>query len=92
MTTDVSEQAILEALQRVPRERWRDVLQFVDSLVARGSTEPQPPPILTGKDLAGSDLIGIWADRTDIGDSREYARRLREQASHRTHQGRSDAP
>ena len=50
------------------------------------------PPVVTGKDLAGSDLIGIWADRTDIGDSREYARRLRQQAEHRTHQGRSNAP
>ena len=92
MTTDISEQAVLDALHRVPEERWGEVLQFLDGLRATEPAEPQPSQILTGKDLAGSDLIGIWADRTDIGDSREYARRLREQASHRTHPGRSDAP
>jgi hypothetical protein len=92
MSITISEQVILDALQQVPKERWREVLQFLHALRITGPAEQQPSPILTGKDLAGSDLIGIWADRTDIGVSREYARRLREQASHRTHQGRSDAP
>ena len=92
MPDPVNEQAILDALHRVPQERWEDVLRFLDSL--RTTEQPQTDlrRVLTGKDLADSDLIGLWADRTDIGDSREYARKLREQASHRTHQGRSDAP
>jgi hypothetical protein len=34
-------------------------------------------------DLLQSDLIGIWAERSDIGDSREFARRLRAQAQTR---------
>jgi hypothetical protein len=92
MSTDINEQAILHALHRVPQERWGDVLQFLNSLSTPEPADPHSRPVLTGKDLAGSDLIGIWADRTDIGDSREYARQLREKASHRTYQRRSDAP
>jgi hypothetical protein len=87
MSVDVGEQEILDALHRVPRERWGDVLRFLDSLKAAEAVEPPSRRVLTGKDLAESDLIGIWADRTDIGDSREFARRLREQAQRR---GRGD--
>lgn len=34
----------------------------------------------TGKDLLASPIFGMWADRTDIDDSAEYARELRERA------------
>jgi len=92
MSINVSEQAILEALRQVPQERWGAVLEFLDSLRRTQPTDTALPPVRTGKDLVGSDLIGIWADRTDIGDTRECARRLREQAAKRTHEGRPDAP
>ncbi|PZS02885.1 MAG: hypothetical protein DLM69_03560 [Candidatus Chloroheliales bacterium] len=32
----------------------------------------------TGKDLLESGLIGMWKDRTDMDDSNDFARRLRE--------------
>ncbi len=32
----------------------------------------------TCKDLLESEIWGMWADRTDIADSAEYARELRE--------------
>ncbi|MBK8615579.1 MAG: hypothetical protein IPN96_00405 [Anaerolineales bacterium] len=38
---------------------------------------------MTGKDLLNSGLVGIWANRKDIKDSTEYARKLREQAQTR---------
>ncbi|MDI6770795.1 MAG: hypothetical protein QMD04_14135 [Anaerolineales bacterium] len=38
---------------------------------------------MTGKDLLKSGLVGMWADRTDIGDSATYARKLRAQAQTR---------
>lgn len=45
---------------------------------------PAPPTQgLTAQDLLASDIIGLWADRTDIEDSRAYARQLREQAQRR---------
>lgn len=38
----------------------------------------------TAQDLLHSPLVGLWKDRDDIEDSSSYARRLREQAQHRT--------
>jgi len=40
---------------------------------------------LTAQQLLNSGLIGMWKDRTDITDSLEYARQLREQAERRHH-------
>jgi len=39
--------------------------------------------ILTAKAILESGLVGIWKDRTDIGDSVAYARKLRRQANKR---------
>lgn len=38
---------------------------------------------LSASDLLESGLVGMWAQRSDIGDSREFARHLREQAQTR---------
>ncbi len=38
---------------------------------------------LTARDLLQSELIGLWADRSDIDDSLSYARQLRHQAEKR---------
>src|SRR4051812_23854951 len=38
---------------------------------------------LSACDLLNSGLVGIWEQRADIGDSRDFARRLREQAQMR---------
>ncbi len=40
--------------------------------------------ILTAKALLESGLVGIWKDRTDIGDNLAYARKLRRQANKRS--------
>ncbi len=51
------------------------------------TVEPAPPAgtnrEMSASDLLHSGLVGMWADRMDIGDSREFARRLREQAQTR---------
>ncbi|MBI4770642.1 MAG: hypothetical protein HY784_09620 [Chloroflexi bacterium] len=38
---------------------------------------------LTARRMRASGLIGIWKERTDIGESSVYARQLREEAQHR---------
>ncbi len=38
---------------------------------------------MTATDLLESDLVGLWEDREDIGDSVEFARHLRRQAEQR---------
>lgn len=44
-------------------------------------------PRLTARQLLNSELIGLWKERTDIIDSAEYARQLREQAQSRPNIG-----
>lgn len=44
------------------------------------------PKTMTGADLLNSGVVGMWADREDIGDSLEFARSLRKQAEHRGNQ------
>jgi hypothetical protein len=61
-------------------------------MATHGNTELcDPSPVRTGTDLAGSELIGIWSDRTDITDARDFSRQLRHEASHRQLKGKSDA-
>jgi hypothetical protein len=40
----------------------------------------------TAGDLLRSPLFGLWKDRTDIGDSVEYARNLRARGEQRRHE------
>lgn len=77
-TETVNELRILEELHQVPQDRWPDVLAFLRSLRATPAPADDKRP-LRAADLLQSGLIGMWADRTDIGDSRAFARRLREQ-------------
>ena len=50
-------------------------------LVPESSVEFKP--YLTAYQLLNSELIGLWKDREDIGDSAIYARKLREEAQSR---------
>lgn len=43
-------------------------------------TRRTPTPTHTLGELARSEFFGMWFDRTDIGDSVEFARRLRAKA------------
>jgi hypothetical protein len=45
--TSVNEQQIAEALQRVPRSRWREVLAFIVSLQAPAKGEIKMSPVTT---------------------------------------------
>jgi hypothetical protein len=81
----VNEALILKELREVPQEQWTEILRFIHSL--RGaervaSAERRP---LTAADLLDSGLVGLWADRTDIGDTQEFARLLREHSQTRRH-------
>jgi hypothetical protein len=51
-------------------------------LLVSEQSEPKRQP-LTATALKRSGLIGLWKNRTDIKDSSDYARQLREQAQHR---------
>ena len=46
-------------------------------VVAQPSTVPKFGKTGTIGDLLRSEAVGMWADRDDVGDSVEYARKLR---------------
>jgi hypothetical protein len=79
----IDEKTILEELRQIPEDRWGEALMFIRSLQLGREPCAAARPVLSGADLAGSDLIGVWADRTDIVDSREFARQLRHRAENR---------
>ncbi|MBI5305542.1 MAG: hypothetical protein HY868_25660 [Chloroflexi bacterium] len=57
--------------------------QHVEMIVLPDAPAPSERPPLTVRALLESGLIGMWKDRDDIGDSAEFARKLREQAQRR---------
>jgi hypothetical protein len=48
--------------------------------------ETVPAKGMTAGDLLRSPLFGIWKERSDLGDSIEYARELRAKAEQRPHE------
>ena len=86
MTTGtVTEKQVLDELRDLEPGRWLEVLDFIGYLKNRATLERAQarPRELTARDLLQSELVGLWADRDDIGDSLAFARQLRQQAEHR---------
>jgi len=86
MTTGtVTEKQVLDELRGLEPGCWLEVLAFIGYLKHRASLERVQPSSqeLTARDLLQSKLVGLWADRDDIGDSLSFARQLRYQAEHR---------
>ena len=52
----------------------------VEIIVLRDESEMQKPK---HRSLLDTGIIGMWKDRTDIGNSSAFARQLREQAQSR---------
>ncbi len=63
-----------------PEDAGAEIQVTVEPLAGAGKG-----PLLAS-DLLASDLVGMWRARTDIGDSLEFARRLREEAQTRRRQ------
>ncbi|MGD8795060.1 MAG: hypothetical protein PVF47_21100 [Anaerolineae bacterium] len=79
-----TEKQVLDELRELEPEQWFQVLDFIGYLKHRTAQEPRPQKHeMTGRDLLESGLVGLWADRTDIGDSSAFARELRQEAEHR---------
>jgi hypothetical protein len=74
--------------QKAYRQRVRSKAAAYDALSREAAGRPEPDP-RAGKPQTGRALlaaleaggfIGMWADRDDIGDTVEFARKLRERA------------
>jgi hypothetical protein len=81
----VTEKQVLEQLSDLEPSRWHEVLDFIGYLKQRDSRARAESGscALKARDLLESGVVGLWADRDDIGNSLEYARRLRHEAEHR---------
>ena len=76
----------LATMSHVPPEQWQNVLDYVHSLPP--PREKTSPNRKTAAEMAKSEILGIWADQTDIQDGPTFARQLRSAAEKR---GFSDA-
>ena len=81
----VTQQQVIEELQNLEPERWFEVLDFIGFLKERASREHEQLGVLelTARALLQSEVVGMWTDRDDIGDSLDFSRRLRRDAEHR---------
>jgi hypothetical protein len=81
----VTETQIIEELRQLESTRWFEVRDFIGYLKHCVVLEREQAHTheLTASELLRSDLVGLWADRQDIGDSLTYARQLRQQAERR---------
>src|SRR5262245_42166026 len=76
---------------RAYRQRVKQRLAALESLAANAAPAtvalPDDGKPRTGKELIDAltalGVVGMWEDRTDIGDSVEYARKLRREAERR---------
>jgi len=84
-TESVTQQQLLEELQDLEPNRWFEVLDFIGFLKERARREQAgpDPQQLTARALLQSEVVGLWADREDIGNSLDFARQLRHQAERR---------
>ncbi len=82
---EVTESQILGALHKLEPQLWGEVLDFMACLKHRVTLEQVPSHTqpLTAADVLQSELVGLWADRSDIDNSLAFARQLRQQAEHR---------
>lgn len=62
----------------LPLPEGAEVVVRIESVEARPSAGPQTP-----EGFVALPFFGMWADRTDIGDSTAYVRGEREQWQHR---------
>lgn len=83
VSSSITSDQIMSAVQRVPVERWGELLRVIESLQSCGRASDTQPAIRTGTDLKSCGLIGIWSDRSDLGADHEFARGLRREAERR---------
>jgi hypothetical protein len=76
MTLDTLERLLKQADRLTRNEQLLLATRLIEKV-----RQAQKP--MTGKDLLNSGLVGMWAKRKDLGDSVDYARKLRTQAQAR---------
>ncbi|MEK7263232.1 MAG: DUF2281 domain-containing protein [Bacteroidota bacterium] len=76
-----SAELLLQEIQKLPEETIIEVMNYIRRLRVK-KTKPKNKKFLTGKELAQSEIVGLWSSRS-IPDSVEYVNQLRKQAEQR---------
>ena len=80
-----TERQVIEGLRDLDPGRWSEVLDFIGYLRQRAAVDRAQAHTrqLTARDLLRSNVVGLWANRRDIGDSVAFVRQLRKRAERR---------
>jgi hypothetical protein len=76
MTLDKLEKLLKQADRLTPNEKLLLANRLIERVRQRGK-------LMTAKDLLNSGLVGMWAQRRDIHNSLQFARKLRAQSQTR---------
>ncbi len=79
LQTDISPQRVLQI--SLPEDVPAGPAEVVVVIATRQPIQADQGS--TAADMAASPLFGLWGERTDLGDSQSYARKLRTQAERR---------
>ncbi len=69
------EEAIIEKLRELPPEKQQEILDFADFLLHKAQTAR----LVTQVNWQTDPCIGMWKDRSDMQDSTDWVRQLRQQ-------------
>lgn len=76
--SSTDEERVLKALRTLDFALWPEVIRYIQRLQEQPQkSESQSAATISAVDLANSEIVGLWQDRTDIIDSTSFARRLR---------------
>ncbi len=69
---------VIQIIENMSEDEILNVKRFIEKEIY-----PSSKPFMKVSDLLNSGLVGLWKDRTDIIDSSDYARSLREEVQNR---------
>ena len=67
----------LREIDSLPPEAQRELEEFIESLHQRYGNLP-PTEQSANSNLRGEGFVGMWQDRSEVSDSSEWVRKLRE--------------
>ena len=79
--TSINEEQVLRALRTLEFDLWPEVIRYIQFLQEQPEKKASQTALtLSAAELASSEIVGLWQERTDITDRAIYARQLRTDA------------
>lgn len=79
--SSIDEERVLKALHSLDFALWPEVIRYIQLLQDQPQKkESHIAETMSAADLASSEIVGLWQDRTDVADNINFARQLRANA------------